>query len=43
MAVVKKEQDLMNSFIETRRHWFTKKVSHNTNGGVNVLNLDGRS
>jgi mannose-6-phosphate isomerase class I len=26
-------------FIETRRHWFSKKVVHNTNGGVNVLNL----
>jgi mannose-6-phosphate isomerase class I len=26
-------------FIETRRHWFTKKVHHNTGGGVNVLNL----
>lgn len=26
-------------FIETRRHWFTKPVLHNTNGGVNVLNL----
>jgi mannose-6-phosphate isomerase class I len=26
-------------FIETRRHWFTKQVSHSTNGGVNVLNL----
>ena len=26
-------------FIETRRHWFTKTVHHNTNGGVNVLNL----
>jgi mannose-6-phosphate isomerase class I len=26
-------------FIETRRHWFTKKVEHNTNGGVNVLTL----
>jgi mannose-6-phosphate isomerase class I len=26
-------------FIETRRHWFTKAVSHHTNGGVNVLNL----
>jgi mannose-6-phosphate isomerase class I len=26
-------------FIETRRHWFTKSVPHNTNGGVNVLNL----
>ena len=31
------------SFIETRRHWFTKKVGHNTNGIVNVLNLiEGR-
>lgn len=26
-------------FIETRRHWFTKKVPHSTRGGVNVLNL----
>lgn len=26
-------------FIETRRHWFSKRVMHNTNGGVNVLNL----
>ena len=26
-------------FIETRRHWFTGVVPHNTNGGVNVLNL----
>jgi mannose-6-phosphate isomerase class I len=26
-------------FIETRRHWFTGKVPHYTNGGVNVLNL----
>jgi mannose-6-phosphate isomerase class I len=26
-------------FIETRRHWFTKKVMHNTCNGVNVLNL----
>ncbi len=26
-------------FIETRRHWFTKMVTHNTNGGVNVLTL----
>ncbi len=26
-------------FIETRRHWFTGPVAHNTNGGVNVLNL----
>ena len=30
-------------FIETRRHWFRKQVRHNTNGGVNVLNLvEGR-
>jgi mannose-6-phosphate isomerase class I len=26
-------------FIETRRHWFTKPVPHDTGGGVNVLNL----
>jgi mannose-6-phosphate isomerase class I len=26
-------------FIETRRHWFTKKVTHHTNSSVNVLNL----
>jgi len=26
-------------FIETRRHWFTKTVPHDTCGGVNVLNL----
>ncbi|MGI8905920.1 MAG: class I mannose-6-phosphate isomerase [Candidatus Sumerlaeaceae bacterium] len=26
-------------FIETRRHWFTGTVPHDTNGGVNVLNL----
>jgi mannose-6-phosphate isomerase class I len=26
-------------FIETRRHWFSGPVTHNTNGGVNVLNL----
>lgn len=26
-------------FIETRRHWFTGKVPHHTNGGVQVLNL----
>jgi mannose-6-phosphate isomerase class I len=26
-------------FIETRRHWFTGPVSHDTQGGVNVLNL----
>lgn len=30
-------------FIETRRHWFTKKVHHHTAGTVNVLNLvEGR-
>jgi mannose-6-phosphate isomerase class I len=30
-------------FIETRRHWFTKTVTHHTHGGVNVLNLvEGR-
>jgi mannose-6-phosphate isomerase class I len=30
-------------FIETRRHWFTGVVPHDTNGGVNVLNLvEGR-
>lgn len=30
-------------FIETRRHWFTNAVLHNTNGCVNVLNLvEGR-
>ncbi|MDR3688150.1 MAG: class I mannose-6-phosphate isomerase [Fimbriimonas sp.] len=26
-------------FIETRRHWFTDTVAHDTHGGVNVLNL----
>ena len=26
-------------FIETRRHWFTKAVEHDTRGTVNVLNL----
>jgi mannose-6-phosphate isomerase class I len=26
-------------FIETRRHWFTRKVQHDTTGGVQVLNL----
>jgi len=26
-------------FIETRRHWFSKPVCHETNGSVNVLNL----
>jgi hypothetical protein len=28
-----------SSFIETRRHWFTGTVAHDTNGVVNVLNL----
>jgi mannose-6-phosphate isomerase class I len=28
-----------NEFIETRRHWFTKKTLHQTNESVNVLNL----
>ena len=28
-----------NEFIETRRHWFTKKVNHHTDGGVNVFNV----
>jgi len=28
-----------NEFIETRRHWFTKKVTHHTEDSVNVLNL----
>ena len=33
-----------NEFIETRRHTFTRLVEHNTNGGVNVLNLvDGEA
>ncbi len=32
-----------SQFIETRRHWFTGKVTHHTQGGVNVLNLvEGR-
>jgi mannose-6-phosphate isomerase class I len=26
-------------FIETRRHWFTGRVPHDTQGGVHVLNL----
>lgn len=26
-------------FIETRRHWFTGKVTHHTDGGVNVMCL----
>ena len=28
-----------NEFIETRRHWFSKSVTHHTNNSVNVLNL----
>jgi len=32
-----------NEFIETRRHWFTKTVGHDTGGNLNVLNLvEGR-
>ncbi|MEH0152551.1 class I mannose-6-phosphate isomerase [Limibacter armeniacum] len=32
-----------NEFIETRRHWFSTSVHHDTNGIVNVLNLiEGR-
>lgn len=31
------------SFIETRRHWFSKKVTHHTGNIVNVINLvEGR-
>lgn len=49
--MVKKEEGCLEErtglhereFIETRRHWFNKKVLHNTEGGVNVLNLvEGR-
>ena len=33
-----------NEFIETRRHTFSRPVEHNTDGGVNVLNLvDGEA
>ncbi len=28
-----------NEFIETRRHWFTDKVEHNTHNGVQVINV----
>lgn len=28
-----------SEFIETRRHWFSKPVLHNTDGNLNVLNL----
>ena len=28
-----------HEFIETRRHWFTKPVPHDTEGGVHVLNV----
>jgi len=32
-----------SEFIETRRHWFSKPVIHNTGDSVNVLNLiEGR-
>ena len=38
---IKEERTGLNDmeFIETRRHWFNKKVLHKTGGGVNVLNL----
>ena len=29
----------VREFIETRRHWFTKTVPHDTRGGVHMLNL----
>ncbi|MFV8269970.1 class I mannose-6-phosphate isomerase [Flavobacterium sp. GT2N3] len=28
-----------NEFIESRRHWFTEKVTHKTNNSVNLINL----
>ena len=28
-----------SEFIETRRHWFTEPVEHDTQGNLNVLNL----
>ena len=32
-----------SGFIETRRHWFSKKTLHKANGSVNVINLvEGR-
>ena len=32
-----------SEFIETRRHWFTGTVAHDTQGNLNVLNLvEGR-
>ena len=32
-----------SEFIETRRHWFTGPVEHDTHGNLNVLNLvEGR-
>ena len=32
-----------SQFLETRRHWFTQAVPHNTGGNLNVLNLvEGR-
>ena len=34
---------MKHEFIETSSHWFTKKVHHQTNGSVNVLNfIEGR-
>ncbi len=29
----------MTEFIETRRHWFTEKVPHDTQGNLHVINL----
>ena len=29
----------VTQFLETRRHWFTKPVTHNTQGNLHVLNL----
>ena len=35
----REERTGLHEFIETRRHWFTDIVPHNTNGGVQVLNV----
>jgi mannose-6-phosphate isomerase class I len=47
IEVIRKEENWMEErtglhefeFIETRRHWFSGKVPHHSNGGVQVLNL----
>ncbi|WP_300391116.1 class I mannose-6-phosphate isomerase, partial [Fusobacterium sp.] len=47
VKLIKKENGIIEErtglhereFIETRRHWFDKKVYHNTEGNLNVLNL----